>query len=126
MLTSPATTGQNSYLSSPHAKFSGTHGQVTDPALYASRFTTAVDYFACDNPTYTTVTTCTTAGANWILDHTINHNSSCAKCHDVHIGGVDPDVLDQTNSLQNIKSDARCGVSCHSDKSLAISITLPA
>lgn len=111
------------FLQSPHARFSGTFDQIGDYRKYTSNF--AVSANGCTNttdPVYKTLATCTAAGGSWSA---VNHNEGCTGCHNVHVGGVDPDVLDPTNPL--VAMESLC-LDCHtnSQTNAVDSSTIPA
>jgi hypothetical protein len=99
----------NQFLNSPHARFTGTEGQVGNGANYASKWNAGT----CSDSFLTNKTDCTTAGDTWTSLK--SDNNGCVACHDVHTSSVDPDVMDPTNSTDsNIKAGAMCGTACHS------------
>ncbi len=99
----------NEFFASPHARFSGTHADVTNSASYDSDFRNVT--FCSDNQ-YTSITDCTSNGGTWDTGAPVlgTHNAGCAQCHDVHVSGVDPDVLNEGNPLSNIKTYCQ---NCH-------------
>jgi PKD domain len=98
----------NQFLNSPHARFTGTEGQVGNGANYESKWQAGT----CSDSFLTNKTDCTTAGDTWTS--LPNDNNGCVTCHDVHTSSVDPDVMDPTSTMSNIKAGGTCGTSCHS------------
>jgi PKD domain len=97
----------NQFLNSPHARFTGTEGQVGNGANYESKWQAGT----CSDDFLTNKTDCQTAGDTWTS--LPNDNNGCVTCHDVHTSAVDPDVMDPTNTMSNIKAGGTCGTSCH-------------
>jgi PKD repeat protein len=97
----------NQFLNSPHARFTGTAGQLADGANYDTHFRAGT----CSDEFLTNSTDCTNAGDTWT--GASNGSNGCVACHDVHVSSVDPDVMDPTNTMSNIKAGGTCGTSCH-------------
>ncbi len=98
----------NEFFASPHAMFSGSHTDVTNSAFYASDFRNTTN---CSLNQYANITDCTSNGGTWgTTPLPGTHNAGCGQCHDVHVSGVDPDVLNDANPLSNIKTFCQ---NCH-------------
>jgi hypothetical protein len=83
-----------------------------DPAYRTKALCTAAGatWYGCSDSKFFTPASCTENGKIWqefvgaaagvASDTTVARNAGCSGCHDPHIGAVDPDVLDMTNTLQ--------------------------